>query len=245
MPHHACFISLLSFNILTTCHSLARNLVLSFFVAGDQRSCAEHHPAPTEYRRFLCRLIYLQVASIPRRVCFSSDAKDAPAGTLRAWAHDLVATTPQFSKEALALEVDVALVTLQVFLERAAGARSAFAPWMALLRGRDHLNLPALWPASDLEALEGTLVQQEIEACLARAEMERDVVAAAISERFGGGEEHGRACCWLDPEGMEGRPTLSEWLHARCTVQSRAYRVGRRYAKRHQAQGGELGCDAY
>lgn len=171
----------------------------------------------------------IQVASIPRRVCLSSDARDAPAGTLRAWAHDLVASIPQFSEGALALETDVAVVTLQVFLERAAGARSAFAPWMTAMPGvRDDLNLPALWPAIDREALEGTLVLQEVEGCLARAKMERDAVAAAISDRLGEGNGRGRECRWLDPEGMEGRPTLDEWLHARCTVQSRAYRVGRR-----------------
>lgn len=142
------------------------------------------------------------------------------------------------AEEAGAFEADVTVVTLQVFLERLAGARSALAPWMALLDGKSDLNLPALWPASDLEALQGTLVLQEVEGCLARAEVERDMVAAAIASALGGNAEPGREAVaetnkflgsrWLEFEGMEERPTRSEWLHARCTVQSRAYRVGQR-----------------
>ncbi|CAM9292438.1 unnamed protein product [Ectocarpus sp. 8 AP-2014] len=179
------------------------------------------------------------VASIPRRICFSSDAADAPAGTLRAWAHDLFASIPSSaaaacSEKHLSFEGDVAVVTLQVFLESAAGARSTCAPWMAMLNRKGSLNLPALWPDSDLEGLKGTLVLQDVEACLARAKSERVAVAAAMVKGLrgdiGGGEAGGfPECAWLDPSNMEGRPTFAEWLHARCTVQSRAYRVGRRY----------------
>ncbi|CAN0516254.1 unnamed protein product [Ectocarpus sp. 12 AP-2014] len=184
------------------------------------------------------------VASIPRKICFSSDAADAPAGTLRAWAHDLFASIPSSaaaacSEKHLSFERDVAVVTLQVFLESAAGARSTCAPWMAMLNRKGNLNLPALWPDSDLEGLKGTLVLRDVEACLARAKSERVAVAAAMVKGLqgdlgGGGRPGGEAggipeCTWLDPSNMEGRPTFAEWLHARCTVQSRAYRVGRRY----------------
>lgn len=184
----------------------------------------------------------LQVASIPRCVCLSSDARDAPAGTLRAWAHALMASIPSpatcAAEEAGAFDTDVAAVTLQVFLEHIAGARSALAPWMAVLNGKGDLNLPALWPARDLEALRGTLVLQEVEGCLARAEMERNVVAAAIASALGEQNDQGReevgetnkllASRWLDFGEMEARPTHRDWLHARCAVQSRAYRVGQR-----------------
>lgn len=181
-----------------------------------------------------------QVASIPRRACLSSDAEDAPAGTLRALAHALMASIPPCAavEEDGASETAVAVVTLQVCLERFAGARSALAPWMALLNGKGDLNLPALWPASDLEALKGTLVLQEVEGCLARAEMERNMVAAAFANVLREEVEPGREAVaetdkllgsqWLDSKGMVGRPTHREWLHARCTVQSRAYRVGQR-----------------
>ncbi|CAM9258124.1 unnamed protein product [Ectocarpus sp. 6 AP-2014] len=184
------------------------------------------------------------VASIPRRICFSSDAADAPAGTLRAWAHDLFASIPSsaaaaYSEKHLSFEGDVAVVTLQVFLESAAGNRSTCAPWMAMLNRKGSLNLPALWPDSDLEGLKGTLVLQDVEACLARAKSERVAVAAAMVKGlrgdFGGGGRAGGegrsfpGCPWLDTSNMEGRPTFAEWLHARCTVQSRAYRVRRRY----------------
>lgn len=185
------------------------------------------------------------MASIPRRACLSSDAEDAPVGTLRAWAHALIASIPPSAaaaaaaaEEVGAFETDVAAVTLQVCLERIAGARSALAPWMALLDGKGDLNLPALWPASDLEALKGSLVLQEVEECLARAEAERNMVAAAIANALGGKVETGREAVAetskllgslrLDAEGVEGRSTRREWLHARCTVQSRAYRVGQR-----------------
>eukprot|EP00752_Nemacystus_decipiens_P012235 g10844.t1 len=183
------------------------------------------------------------VASIPRRVCLSSDAEDAPAGTLRAFAHALMASAPSSTASnpegAGAFEPDVAVVTLQLFLERTAGARSALAPWMALLDGKADLNLPALWPTRDLEALRGTLVLQEVQACLARAKVERDVVAAVIANVLGENREAGWGVAadtnkllgsrWLDFKGMEGKPTPREWLQARCTVQSRAYRVGGRY----------------
>ncbi|CAM9730479.1 unnamed protein product [Ectocarpus fasciculatus] len=184
------------------------------------------------------------VASIPRRICFSSDAADAPVGTLRAWAHDLFASIPSSAAAAcsethLRFERDVAVVTLQVFLESAAGARSTYATWMAMLNRNGPLNLPALWPDSDLEGLKGTLVLQDVEVCLARAKSERIAVAAAMVKGlrgglgvggWAGGETGGfPECTWLDPSSMEGRPTFAEWMHARCTVQSRAYRVGRRY----------------
>eukprot|EP00903_Cladosiphon_okamuranus_P013339 g12432.t1 len=181
------------------------------------------------------------VASIPRRVCLSSDAEDAPAGTLRAWAHALMASipSPAAAEEAGMLEADVPVLALQVFLERMAGTRSELAPWMALLSGKSNLNLPALWPASDLEALQGTLVLEEVKTCLARAEVEREMVAAAMANALGGNDEPGReavadnnSCLWsrwLGSKEMDGSPTHSEWLHARCTVQSRAYRVGQRY----------------
>lgn len=130
------------------------------------------------------------------------------------------------------------MITLQVFLESAAGASSTCAPWMALLNRNVDLNLPALWPDSDLEGLKGTLVLQDVEVCLARAKSECIAVAAAMmdgqredlgGQGWSGAETDGfPGCTWLDPSNMEGRPTFAEWLHARCTVQSRAYRVGRR-----------------
>lgn len=190
-------------------------------------------------------LALLQVASIPRRVCLSSDAADAPTGTLRAWAHALLASFPapaptglqECSGEAITFERDVAVVTLQVFVEVVAGARSAYAPWMAMLDGKWTQTLPALWPLCDLSALKGTLVLREVRKCLERSKVERNVVAAAIESglkqgvgtaRGGSGtgalpEEHG-----LGYEEMKGRPTQAEWLRARCAVQSRAYRVGPR-----------------
>ena len=148
-----------------------------------------------------------------------------------------MASTPSSAtpEGAGAFEPDVAVVTLQLFLERIAGARSALAPWMALLNGKG--DLPALWPASDLEALKGTLVLQEVEACLVRAEVERNMVAAAILNVLEDIEAGREAVAetnklpgsrWLDFKGMAGRPTHREWLGARCTVQSRAYRVGQR-----------------
>lgn len=181
-------------------------------------------------------------------MCLSSDATDAPAGTLRAWAHALIASVPLHASAAAAacpeetnnidFETDVAVVTLQVFLEGVLGTRSTCSPWMAMLSRKDELNLPALWPASDREALKGTLVLQEVEKCLAKAEVERDVVAAAIANGLRGDVEvEGGAlnethelpeCRWFDAKEVEGRPTHAEWLHARCTVQSRAYRVGPR-----------------
>ncbi|CAM9722641.1 unnamed protein product [Scytosiphon promiscuus] len=186
------------------------------------------------------------VASIPRRACLSSDPADAPAGTLRARAHSIVASIPLTAvpsrfEEDTAFERDVAVVTLQVFLESAAGARSSFAPWMAALSLRGELNLPALWPPKDLRALKGTLVLEEVERCLAKAEVERDAVAAALAggvgcAAAGNGEKvvaneasRNSEHRWLDMEDMGKRLTRAEWLHARCTVQSRAYRVGSRY----------------
>lgn len=180
-------------------------------------------------------------------MCLSSDATDAPTGTLRAWAHALIASVPLHAAAAaacpeetnnIAFETDVVVVTLQVFLECVSDTRSTCAPWMAMLNRKDELNLPALWPASDREALRGTLVLQEVENCLARAEVERDVVAAAIANGLRGNVKVGGGalnetdelpeCRWFDAKEVEGRPTLAEWLHARCTVQSRAYRIGPR-----------------
>lgn len=160
-------------------------------------------------------------------------------------AHSIVASvSPSIpasrSEEDVAFETDVAVVTLQVFLEGVAGERSAFAPWMAMLGPKGDLNLPALWPAGDLEALKGTLVLEEVERCVAKAALERDMIAAAI-DVGGAGWAHGKGeegadeagefseqHRWLDWGEMGGRPTQAEWLHARCTVQSRAYRVGSR-----------------
>lgn len=186
-----------------------------------------------------------QVASIPRHVCLSSDAVDAPDGTLRSWAHTILAFTPpspsrvgpKLPGEPIALERDVAVVTLQLFLERVAGPRSTFAPWMALLNRKGSLDLPALWPARDIETLKGTIVLREVEKCLERAEAERNLVAGAVADALGGKvANNGRgsamdsfpelAC--LGSGGLNGRPTQAEWLHARCTIQSRAYRVGPR-----------------
>lgn len=194
----------------------------------------------------LLPLFDFQVASIPRCVCLSSDAADAPAGTLRAWAHALIASVQASlagaaacpEEEMITFETDVAVVTLQVFLECVANTRSTCAPWMAMLNRQDELNLPALWPASDREALKGTLVLQEVEKCLLRARVERDVVATVIANgladtcEVGGGvvneTDELPDCHWFDTKEMEGRPTHAEWLHARCTVQSRAYHVGPR-----------------
>ena len=186
-----------------------------------------------------------QVASIPRHVCLSSDALDAPNGTLRSWAHTALASTPpspsrvglKLSGEPIALERDMTVVTLQLFLERLAGPRSTFAPWMTLLNREGSLNLPALWPAKDIEALKGTLVLREVEKCLKSAKAERNFVADAVANGLGGKfANNGRgsaidsfpelAC--LGSGELNGRPTQAEWLHARCTIQSRAYRVGPR-----------------
>lgn len=185
-----------------------------------------------------------QVASIPRRVCFSSDAADAPSGTLRSWAHTILASIPpsptrlgtNHSEEPVAFEKDVAVVTLQLFLERLAGRRSKFAPWMALLN-QAGLSLPALWPTKDIEALKGTLVLREIEKCLKMAEVECNLMAVALGTGLGGmaASLEGRSAtdgfpelACLDSEGANGIPTQAEWLQARCTIQSRAYRVGGR-----------------
>lgn len=185
------------------------------------------------------------MASIPRHVCLSSDAADAPSGTLRSWAHTILASIPpspttidpNLPEEPVAFERDVAVVTLQLFLERLAGSRSTFGPWMALLNREGGLNLPALWPAEDIEALKGTLVLREVEKGLKRAEGERNIVAAAVANGLGGkvvnaggGSEidiFPELAC-LDFVRLDGRPTQTEWLHARCTIQSRAYRVGPR-----------------
>lgn len=128
-------------------------------------------------------------------------------------------------------------VTLQVLLERMAGDRSEFAPWMVMLpRGAD-LNLPALWPEDDLKTLEGTLVLEEVKQCLAAAELERSHVEASIMsfvdrEAVVDGEDNGgallREVITRSHESLAGRPTWLEWLHTRCIVQSRAYRVGGR-----------------
>lgn len=193
-------------------------------------------------------MAFLQVASIPRHVCLSSDAADAPVGTIRALAHALVASMlPSFNRREppgclegeITFESDVVAVTLQLFLESVAGARSTFAPWMSTLNPKGKLNLPALWPADEIDPLKGTLVWREVEKCLARADIERDVVAAAIENGLrekgnvrgagcGGGAESPPEPLWADSGKMKGRPTKAEWLHARCTVQSRAYRVGPR-----------------
>lgn len=141
---------------------------------------------------------------------------------------------PKLSGEPVALERDVAVVTLQLFLERLAGPRSTFAPWMALLNREGSLNLPALWPAKDIEALKGTLVLREVHKCLERAVVEHNLVAAAVADGLGGTVANAGggsaidtfpelAC--LDSGGVNGRLTQAEWLHARCTIQSRAYRV--------------------
>ena len=105
-----------------------------------------------------------------------------------------------------------------------------------MLGREESLNLPALWPAKDIEALKGTLVLQEVETCLKRAELERNLVAAAVADGLRGKVANAGgfstdafpelAC--LDSGGLKGRPTQAEWLHARCTIQSRAYHVGPR-----------------
>lgn len=196
-----------------------------------------------------------QVASIPRRVCLSSDPSDAPCGTLRAWAHSVLASTPpprcdRDGRKQIEVEEDVASVTLQLFLEHAAGERSAFAPWVTMLPldNDDELNLPALWPADDRAALRGTVVLRDTEECLTRAMVERNWVANALARRLertqeggemstmaGEGEAEGVIREWCNPssgEDMRRRPGLEEWLRVRCAVQSRAYRVGGRYVHR-------------
>lgn len=136
------------------------------------------------------------------------------------------------------LDIDIVVVTLQLLLERAAGASSSFAPWMALLPRADDLNLPALWPADDVGLLSGTLVFREVQESLSKAVDERRWVESAIArglEQADGwnwnvGNEADIIRRWREGVGGEwkGRPTMAEWLQARCMVQSRAYRVGGR-----------------
>lgn len=185
------------------------------------------------------------MASIPRKVCLSSDAGDASPGTLRALAHALLASVPapassvsrtRCGKEEFTIVRDVTVVTLQLFLECMAGARSELAPWIATLPQEGDLALPALWSPHDLEPLKGTLVMREIDSCLARVAAERHLVEAAIGRgvgRRGRGKETDAVSEWylLDNVDMKGRPTHSEWLHLRCIVQSRAYRMGNRWVQ--------------
>lgn len=184
----------------------------------------------------------LQVASIPRSCCFSSDTADAPGGSLRALAHAIVGGIPcdtgtggqsASSETRGTLDKAVMSVTLQVLLERMAGDRSEFAPWMAMLPRWADVNLPALWSEDDLRTLEGTLVLQEVEQCLAAAELERLHVEASIMRFLEREDNMGallRGVIARGYESLPGRPTLLEWLHTRCIVQSRAYRVGGRCA---------------
>lgn len=217
--------------------------------SSGKNSVSDSALATPKPRSWLSRCVFhvftFQVASIPRCVCLSSDAADAPAGTLRASVHALLARLPAFetidspalSEKAIPLERDVVVVTLQVWMECLAGASSAFAPWMSLLPRTGGLNLPALWQAGDLETLKGTLILNAVETCVARAGEERSLVEAAFAEVLAQGAEDtgddteidvARELIWVRGDEMKGRPTLAEWLHARCTVQSRAYRVGQR-----------------
>lgn len=202
--------------------------------------------------------LFRQVASIPRRVCLSSDPADAPAGTLRAWAHSLLDAVPpppptcdRNGGKHITMEHDVMVVTLQLFLEHAAGSRSAFSPWLAMLSlQKGNHNLPALWPAGDRAALRGTVVLRDTEECLARAVLERDWAAEAIAcglecARDGvkgntvekGGETNSVVQTWCSPgdKDMRDRPGLAEWIRARSAVQSRAYRVRGRCVHGHLA----------
>ena len=183
-----------------------------------------------------------QVASIPLSCCLSSDPADAPHGSLRALAHAALEGLPTLARPAFqsteaALDKDMVSVTLQVFLECTAGAFSEFAPWMGMLPRGSDLNLPALWPEDDLRPLEGTLVSREVRQCLTAAEVERRQVEASIVSvvgregddgGWGSGGEFLREVLARGGGTLEGRPTWAEWLHARCIVQSRAYRVGKR-----------------
>ncbi|CAN0134739.1 unnamed protein product [Ascophyllum nodosum] len=207
----------------------------------------------TRLRRFAGRGIGLEasrelerdstVASIPLSCCLSSDPADAPHGSLRALAHAALEGLPTLARPAFqsteaALDKDMVSVTLQVFLECTAGAFSEFAPWMGMLPRGSDLNLPALWPEDDLRPLEGTLVSREVRQCLTAAEVERRQVEASIVSvvgregddgGWGSGGEFLREVLARGGGTLEGRPTWAEWLHARCIVQSRAYRVGKRY----------------
>lgn len=187
----------------------------------------------------------LQVASIPRRCCFSSDTADAPDGSLRALAHAILEGIPCNAGTAAqsgssetrgTLDKDVMSVTLQVLLERMAGDRSEFAPWMAMLPRGAELNLPALWSEDHLRTLEGTLVLQEVEQCLAAAERERLHVEASIMrflERKVVVDNRGALLREVIARGHESLPGRPTWLHTRCIVQSRAYRVGGRCTSLH------------
>ncbi|CAM9931585.1 unnamed protein product [Discosporangium mesarthrocarpum] len=197
------------------------------------------------------------VASIPRRICLTSDPADAPQGSLRAWAHGIFPATCCKSPYPLQdhpSSNDIRTVTLQLFLEQAAGSHSEFAPWLAALpQCADTLNLPALWPENDLAALMGTLVFGETLSLLQQANEERDAVVQALTvaleaclvpesvqeERkpsigwgWGGTGDtslkHGPRLSLERLGDMTGRPTKEEWLLARCVVQSRAYRIGGR-----------------
>lgn len=139
--------------------------------------------------------------------------------------------------EDLSFERDVAVVTLQLFLECVAGARSELAPWIAMLPQKGELTLPALWPPHDLEPLKGTLVMREIDNCLARVAAERNLIEAAIARGVERGEwGKGTDTTVGEPPGLEnvklkGQPTQAEWLRLRCIVQSRAYRMGNRWVQ--------------
>lgn len=182
-----------------------------------------------------------QVATIPRHICLSSDPSDAPQGTLRAWAHSLLATCSPADKlsgyhnSGVSFDKDVAVVTLQLILERAAGPKSSFAPWMKMLPRSRYLNLPVLWPKHDLAELRGTLVLRDAEELLKAAVVELQRVSAAILEGLESAArnvvdgELGIPQQWYQANGkMLSRLTMTQWLQARCMVQSRAYRVGSR-----------------
>lgn len=176
-----------------------------------------------------------QVASIPRHACLSSDPDDAPRGTLRAWAHSLLAEIFPTDDADLPFERDVAILTLQLLLEQSAGKRSYFYPWLATLPRAEELNLPALWPENHLAELHGTLLLRDVLDSVDTAKAEWRHVSAAF-RRTPGDEVRSdgveRLRQWLGPDfGLTlNKLNMEGWLLARCLIQSRAYRVGGRCA---------------
>ncbi|CAM9300969.1 unnamed protein product [Choristocarpus tenellus] len=191
------------------------------------------------------------VASIPRRICLSSDPSDAPPETLRAWVHSMLprpqALTPTPDLDHSSSH-DACVVTLQLFLEQCLDARSTFAPWLATLPHSAYdLNLPALWEEEDRSGLAGTLLLRDTLILLEEARMETERITqvltsalkafAGCQERIVGDEgiregdklpitKGGQQLRLEELEQALRRLEKGDWLLARSLVQSRAYWIG-------------------
>ena len=86
-----------------------------------------------------------EACSVPQKACLTADSARAAFGGI-----------------ADTVDAETA-VALQLLLERAKGAKSAWAPWVETLPGRDELELPYFWPEADQQLLEGTTVGDAIE----------------------------------------------------------------------------------